>query len=161
MSERDRILLEVQRAIGINNKNIKAATVNATMCEVNIKTYQKRLLKLDELHKAKMNRVQLQVDRYVKNLKNMHKTLDDLLAEKEELHVKLKDASHFGMIKCEHCRKYFTSQGLARHKNTCSSKPVNKTVEADKEEIKEIKDDIEARKAALEKELAKLKGIKK
>ena len=156
MSERDKALIEVQKKIRINTANLKAATVNATMCEVNIKTYQKRMLKLDELHKDKMNRVQLQVNRYIKNLKNMHKTLDDLLKEKEALHMKLKEAIHHGEVSCEYCGKYYTSQGLARHKSTCSSKPEVKIVKKHKAEIDKDKEDIEARKAALKAELAEL-----
>ena len=156
MSEQKRKAIEVNNLIRINTANIKAATVNATMCEVNIKTYQKRLLKLDELHKEKMNRVQLQVNRYVKNLKNMHNTLDDLLAEKEALHLQLKEAFHHGKEQCEWCLNYFTPTGLPRHKSACASKPVNKVVKKHKEEIIETTDDIEARKAALKKELADL-----
>ena len=136
---------------------IKAAKVNAVMCEVNIKTYQKRLLKLEELHKEKMNRVQLQVDRYVKNLKNMNKTIDDLLEEKEAIHLQLKEIYHYGLEQCEFCKNYFKPSGLARHKSACASKPVNKKI---KKHEKEITDEVaknEARKAALEKELAALK----
>lgn len=161
MSEQQKALIEVQKDIRINTANLKTAKLSVIMCEVNIKTYQKQLLKLEELHKDKMNRIQLQVNRHVKNLKSMHKTLDDLVAEKETLHARLKQAIHHGEVLCEYCGKYFTSQGLSRHKNTCISKPANKIVEKHKEEIEDIKDDIEARKAALEKELAKLKSIKK
>lgn len=158
MSEKQKILIEVQKEIRVNTANLKAATVNATMCEVNIKTYQKRLLKLEERHKDRMNSVQKAINRFVGNLKNMHKTLDDLVAEKEALHVNLKEAIHHGKEQCEWCLNYFTPTGLTRHKNACASKPVNKVVEKHKEEIVEITDDIEARKAALEKELAALKG---
>jgi len=156
MSERDLALIEVQKEIKINTKNIAAATVNATMSEVNIKTYQKHMIKLDELHKEKLNRVQKQVDRYIKNLKDMHSTLDELLAEKEALHVKLKETSHWGQVQCEHCKNYFTDVGLTRHAKSCIAKPTNKLVDDDKAEIDTIKDDIEARKAALKKELAAL-----
>ena len=156
MSERDLALIEVQRQIKINIKNIAAATVNATMSEVNIKTFQKHMITLDKLHKEKLNRVQKQVDRYIKNLKDMHSTLDELLAEKEALHVKLKETSHWGQVQCEHCQNYFTAAGLSRHANSCIAKPTNKLVEDDKAEIDTIKDDIEARKAALKKELAEI-----
>jgi len=156
MSERDRALIEVQKLIKINTGNINATTVNATMCEVNIKTYQKHLLKLDELHKEKMNKVQLQVDRYVGNLKTMHTKLDDLLAEKEALHKQLKAASHWGMIQCEYCFKYYTSTGITRHTNACASKPTNEVVEKHKAEIDEVSEDIEARKAKLREELKSL-----
>ena len=156
MSERLRTLNEVKRAIDVNTANINAATVNTTMCEVNIKTYQKLLLKLDELHKEKMNRVQLQVDRYVGNLKDMHTTLDELLAEKEDLHKQLKEATHWGMVQCEFCLNYFTSTGITRHKNACASKPANEAVEKHKIEIDEVSEDIESRKAKLQAELKSL-----
>ena len=158
MTEQQRILIEVQREISVNTKNIKAATVSATMCEVNIKTYQKRLLKLDDLHKKRMNSVQKGVDRYVRSLKDMHKTLDELLIEKEALHVRLTDATHFGKEQCDWCKNYFTPTGLPRHKSACASKPVNKIVKKHKAEIVKTTDDIEARKEALKKQLADLEG---
>ena len=160
MSEQQKLLIEVQKKIQVNTANFRAAKVNATMCEVNIKTYQRNMVELDRLHKVKMNNIQKQIDRYVRNLKDMNKTLDTLLEEKEDLHEELKAATHFGQVKCEHCLNYFTDQGLSRHKKTCASKPANKIVKKHKEEIKEVADDIEARKAALEKELAELKKKK-
>lgn len=156
MSERNKALLDVQKAIRINTANIKAATVNATMCEVNTKTYQKRLIELERLHKIKTNNVQKAVDRYIDNLKSMHNTLDDLLAEKEALHEQLKEAIHHGEVLCEWCLRYFSPQGLSRHRNTCISKPENKTVIEHKAEIIEVKEDIESKKAALLKELERL-----
>ena len=156
MNERDIVLAKVQKAITRNNGEIKATHVNAVMQEVNIKTYKKHMIELDRLHKDKMNKVQLQVNRYVESAKNMHDRMDELLEEKEALHVELKEAIHYGKIQCEWCLNYFTSQGLARHKTACISKPANKVVEESKEEIDDVKEGIEARKAALQKELAEL-----
>jgi hypothetical protein len=160
MSEQQKLLLEVQKAIRINTANIKAATVNATMCEVNAKTYERNMIELDRLHKIKLNNIQLQIDRYIDNLKDMHKRLDELLAEKEALHIELKEASHYGEILCEFCGKYFTSQGISRHRNTCISKPENRIVEEHKVEISDVGDDIEAKKAELEALMRQLNNIK-
>ena len=156
MSEQQKLLIEVQKKIQVNTANFRAAKVNATMCEVNIKTYQRNMVELDRLHKVKMNNIQKQIDRYIRNLKDMNKTLDTLLEEKEDLYEELKAATHYGQVKCEHCLNYFTHQGLSRHKNTCGSKPEIKKEKEHKAEVKVIKDDIEARKAALKKELAEL-----
>jgi len=160
MSEQQKILKEVTKAISLNIGNLQAAKVNAIMCEVNIKTYQKRLLKMDEIHKEKINSVQKQINRYIDNLKTMNKTLDDLLAEKEALHIELTEATHYGKEQCEYCLNYFTPSGIARHKNACASKPSNRAVKKHKTEIEVIVDEIEARKAVLEKELAALKKAK-
>lgn len=156
MSEQQRILIEVQKEISVNNKNITAATGDVVVCEVNVKTYQRMLIKLEELHKVKIDKVQKQIDGYIRNLKDMHGVLDDLLAEKEALHVKLTEATHYGKEQCEWCKNYFTPTGLPRHKSACASKPVNKIVKKHKAEIDKTTDDIEARKLALKKELAEL-----
>jgi len=156
MSERDRILIEVQKLIKINTANITAATGSVVMCEVNVKTYQRMLIKLDELHKVKIDKVQKQIDGYVRNLKEMHGVLDGLLAEKEDLHNQLKAAIHHGEVQCEYCLKYYTSAGIARHTNACASKPTNEVVEKHKAEIDEVTEDIEARKAKLREELKSL-----
>ena len=100
MSERDKTLIEVQKLIKINTANITAATGSVVMVEVNVKTYQRMLIKLDKLHKVKMDKVQKQIDGYVRNLKDMHGVLDDLLAEKEDLHKQLKETIHHGEVQC-------------------------------------------------------------
>jgi len=160
MSEKKKKAIEVEKAIRINTANIKAATVNATMCEVNAKTYENNMIELDRLHKIKMNNIQLQIDRYIDNLKEMHKVLDDLLAEKEALHLELKEVFHYGEIICEFCGKYFTSQGISRHRQACSSKPVNKAIVEHEAEITEVSVDIDARKAALLAEIKRLEKVK-
>lgn len=156
MTKQQELLIEVQKRIRVNTANLRAAKVNATMCEVNAKTYERNMVELDRLHKVKMNNIQKQIDRYIRNLKDMNKTLENLLEEKEALHLELKEATHYGQVKCEYCQNYFTTQGLSRHKNTCSSKPEIKVEKKHTKEVKEIKDDIEARKAALKKQLAEL-----
>ena len=161
MSERQIALIKVQKAIAINNGEIKATNVNAIMSEVNVKTYKKHIIELDRLHKIKINNVQKQVNRYIKNVKTMHDRLDALLKVKEELHLELKAASHYGKLQCEWCLNYFTSQGLSRHKTACASKPVNKVVDKHKTEIQKDKLDIAARRAKLQKELDELKKIEK
>lgn len=161
MSERKITLAKIQKVIARNNGEINATHVNAVMAEVNINTYKKHIIELDRLHKIKINNVQKQVNRYIESAKNMHDRMDTLLKEKEALHLELKEAIHYGEVQCEWCLNYFTSQGISRHKTACISKPSNKAVEEDKEEIKGIKDDIAARRAMLQKELDELKKIEK
>jgi alpha-glucosidase (family GH31 glycosyl hydrolase) len=156
MSERDLALSKVKRAMEENTRQTKAMKLNAIMCDVNIKTYQKNIKHQEKLHKDIIDKYELQIKRAIENAEISHKKLDALLDEKEKLHLELKKASHYGMVLCEYCLKYFTSQGLSRHKSACSSKPEVKIVEKHEAEIKEDKEDIEARKAALKAELAKL-----
>ena len=156
MSEKKLALSKVKKALEENNRSFKMWTSNAVMAEVRVKTYQKMIPEAERLHNIKLEKIRAQVDRSVKNAKRAHKALDDLLEEKEQLHLDLKAASHYGMVKCEYCENYFTSQGITRHKSACSSKPEVKIVEKHKAEIKQDKEDIEAKKAALREELAKL-----
>lgn len=158
MTERDIALDKVQKAIRKNTASIEAMTLNATWCKANIGAYESRITNEENLYNDRINKLRLQIDRAVKNAKKTHDNLDELLEEKEALHLELKAASHYGMDKCEHCNKYFTPQGIGRHRNACSMKPETKVIEKHKEEIKESKEDLEARKAALKKELDALEG---
>jgi len=161
MSKRDIALDKVQKAIARNNAEIKVTHCSAVAVEVNINTHKRLIVELDRLHKDKINRVQKQVNRCIESAKNTHDRMDALLIVKEALHVELKEAIHYGQVQCEWCEKYYSPQGLARHKTACISKPANKAVEESKEEIDLVKEGIEARKAALQKELAELNKIKK
>ena len=131
-------------------------TLNATWCEANIGAYESRIKNEENLFNDRINKLKLQIDRAVRNAKKTHDILDDLLKEKETLHLELKAASHFGMELCEFCNKYFTPQGIKRHQSGCSMKPAIKKVAKHAKEIKEDKADLAARKAALKKELLEL-----
>lgn len=161
MSERDLALDKVQKAMKKNSDDIKAMTLNATWCEVNIKSYESKLAHQEKLFKDIENKFKLQINRAITNAKKTHEILDGLLEEKEALHLELKAASYYGMVLCEYCNKYFTPQGISRHKTACSMKPNIKVVEKHKEEIKDHKEDLEARKAALQKELEELEKTAK
>lgn len=156
MSEKQLALSKVKRTMEENSRQTKATNLNAIMCDVNIKTYQKNIRYQEKLHKDIIDKYEKQIKRAIENAELSHKRLDELLEEKEKLHLELKKASHYGMVICEYCGKYFTSQGLSRHKSNCSSKPAVKIVKKHEAEIKTDKEDIEAKKAALKAELAKL-----
>ena len=159
MSKINKIYLKINKALAENNRNFKMWNSNAIMAEVRVKTYQRMLIETERLHKMKLERIEAQVKRSVKNAKRAHKALEDLVAEKEDLHLQLKEATHFGKKQCEYCLRYFTSQGIKRHSESCASKPEIKVEAEHKEEVKEIKDDIEARKAALKEELKSLEKV--
>lgn len=161
MSEQSIALAKVQKAIARNNAEIKATHCSAVAVEVNVNTHKRLIVELDRLHKDKINRVQKQVNSCIESAKNAHDRLDALLIVKEELHLELRAATHYGKVECEYCGNYFTSQGLSRHKTACASKPVNKTVDKHKVEIEKDKEDIAARKAMLQKELDELKKMEK
>ena len=109
-----------------------------------------------KLYNDIVNKFRLEINDAVENAKLLHDNLERLLKEKESLHVELKKAANYGKKQCEYCEKYFTIAGLSRHQANCSGKPETKVDKQHDEEVKEIKDDIEARKAALKKELAAL-----
>lgn len=161
MSEKNIKLREVERAISKNVEETKTWNLNAIYCEVNIKSYEKQILKLEKLHKDRINKLKLQIDRDIKNAKISHNNLDELLKEKEDLHIKYKAAIHMGEVQCEFCHKYYTPQGLSRHKASCSMKPEVKTIKKHEEEIKDNKAALMAKKAALKKELANLEKVAK
>jgi len=161
MTQRDIELARVQKAIAKNNSKLKTANQNAVLSEVHIKTYESQIEYQTTLYNDRINKLKLQIDRSVENAKKLHDNLDELLDEKEALHLELKAASHFGKEKCEYCNKYFTPQGIVRHKAACASKPEIKIEKKHKEEITEHKDDLEARKAALQKQLEDLEKVAK
>lgn len=156
MSERDIALDKVQKAMKENADEIKANTLNATWCEANIGAYESRIENEKNLYNDRINKLNLQINRAVTNAKKTHDRLDELLEEKESLHLELKKASHFGMDQCEYCMKFFTPQGIKRHQDSCASKPEIKQEKKHKAEVVEIKEDVEAKKAALKKQLAEL-----
>ena len=161
MTERAIVLDKVQKAMAENSKQLKAWKLNAIMSEAKVKTTEKLLRNEERLYNDRVNKLKLAIDRAVKNAKISHKKLDELLEEKETLHSELKAASHFGKELCEYCKKYFTPQGITRHKTSCSMKPEVKIVKKHEKEIKEDKADLVARKAALQKELDDLEKAAK
>ena len=160
MSERQLELDRVSKLLKQNKQDLDDTKLNADQCEASITNYNKRLKYLANEYKYKEDLIQKQLTRAIKNAKNSHKKLDELISTKKDLHVKFKKANHYGEIQCEFCKKYFTQAGLSRHKNNCSSMPSKKKVDKVKAEITIEEDAIEARKAALEKELAELKKAK-
>lgn len=161
MNERDIELGKVQRKLAQNISKIKTANQNAVISEVHIKTYKSQIEYQTKLYNDIINKLRLQIDRAVENSKLLHDRLEELLEEKETLHLELKKASHFGMELCEYCGKYFTPQGISRHKTSCASKPAVKVEKRHVAEVDEIKEDLETRKAALQKELEELEKAAK
>ncbi len=156
MSKKDIELDKVQKAIADNTRKIKTAKQNAVVSEVHIKTYESQIKYQDLLHNDRVNKFRLQIDRAVENSKLLHDRLEELLKEKEALHIELTKATHLGQELCEFCKKYYTPQGLSRHKASCSMKPAIKIVKKHEKEIKIDKEDLEARKAELKKALEAL-----
>ncbi len=158
---RDIEINKVNNEVRKNSEDIKAMLLNATWCEVNIKTYEKRIKHQELLFNDKKNKLIKQIDRAVENAKKTHDIVDDLLKQKEVLHAQLKKAHHFGMELCKFCERYFTPSGLKRHMTGCAKKPAVKKVAKHANEIKVEKANLEAKKAALiklkEKEIAALK----
>jgi len=161
MNERQIALAKVEKAMAENTRQIKAMKLNIIVCGADVKANNKHKIKLEKIYKDRVNKIQLRIEQSIRNIKFSDKTLDDLLEEKETLYVEFKAANHFGQPQCEWCLNYFSPQGIARHKAACASKPEIKIEKKHKEEVKDIKDDIEARKAALQKELDELKKIEK
>ena len=156
MSERDLELIKVQKKIKDNNTKLKTAHQDAVLAEVYINNYESQIEYQTKLYNDIVNKFRLEINDAVENAKLLHDNLERLLKEKEELHAELKTASHYGMVQCEHCQNYFTEVGLTRHQKTCSGKAEVKIDKQHDAEVKEIEADIEARKAALKKELAAL-----
>lgn len=156
MNERQIALSKVQKAMAENTYQIKAMRLNVIVCEAKVKSLNKQAIKLEKIYKDRINKIQLLIEKSIKNIKLSDKTLDDLLEEKEALYLEFKAANHFGKKQCEYCLNYFTPQGFSRHKDTCSAKPEIKIEKEHKKEVKEIKEDLEARKAVLQKELEAL-----
>ena len=156
MSEQQIILIEVQKKITKNNTKLKTAHQDAVLSEVRIKQCESQIEYQTKLYNDVVNKLKLEIEDAVSNAKYLHDNLEDLLKEKESLHIELKKAANYGKKQCEHCEKYFTVAGLPRHQTNCKSKPEIKVDKKHGDEVKEIKDDIEARKAALKKELAAL-----
>lgn len=161
MSEQQIELDRVQKALAKNTSKLNTAKQNAVISEVHIKTYESQIEHQTKLYNDIVNKFRMQIDKTVDNAKLLHKRLEDLLKEKEALHLELRAASNFGKVQCEWCKRYYTDQGLKRHQATCIAKPEVKIEKKHKEEVKEIKEDLAARKASLEKELADLKKVAK
>ena len=156
MSKKDLELIRVQKKIRENNTKLKTAHQNAVLAEVRINQCESRIEYQTKLYNDIVNKLRLEIEDAVNNAKFLHDNLERLLKEKESLHAELKVATHYGKKQCEHCEKYFTQAGLTRHQKSCSGKPETKIDKKHVEEVKEIKDGIEERKAALKKELAAL-----
>ena len=156
MSEQQIILIEVQKKIAKNNIKLKTANQDAVLSEVRIRQCESQIEYQTKLYNDIVNKLKLEIEDAIKNAKYLHDNLEDLLKEKESLHVELKAATHYGKKQCEFCEKYFTVSGLTRHQANCSGKPETKVDKKHEVEVKEIKNDIAARKAALKKELAAL-----
>jgi len=148
----------VQKALRKNTSKLKTASQNAVIAKVSIENYESQIEYQTRLYNDIIYRLKLQIERAVDNAKLLHNSLDELIKEKEALHLELRAASNFGKKQCEYCRKYFSQQGIKRHSESCASKPEIKIEKKHKEEVTEIKEDLAARKAALKKELDDLEG---
>lgn len=161
MSERDIELARVQKAIAKNNSKIKTANQNAVLATVNVENYESQIEYQTKLYNHIVDALKSQINRAIENAKLLDGKLEELLEEKESLHLELKAASHFGKEQCEYCNRYFTPQGIKRHRESCASRPESKIDKKHKEEVAEVKDGMDARQKALEDELAAIKKAKK
>ncbi|KKN42893.1 hypothetical protein LCGC14_0708670 [marine sediment metagenome] len=159
MSQKDRELDRVQKAMRKNVIKINTATQNAAVSAIHIKTFESQIEYQTTLYNDIVGKLKLQIDRSVENAKNLHDKLEELLKEKESLHVQLKLAFNFGKVECEYCLRYFTTQGIKRHQDNCSSKPEIKIEEEHIEEVNEIKDDLDAKKKDLQAQLKQLEKM--
>ncbi|KKM04896.1 hypothetical protein LCGC14_1759640 [marine sediment metagenome] len=156
MSEKNLKINEVKKESAENTRNIKLAQTTAGMSEAYITNYRKQLIKLKDIYELRKKDLESRLKRQIDNTKTSHDIIDALVANKEVIHAKLKAAIHLGEEQCEYCKNYYTPQGLSRHKTTCSMKPAKKIIKKHQEEIKEAKVDVEARRAALKKQLEQL-----
>lgn len=139
------------------NEELKKLQECSVYSEVAVETRQRQIVEADRLHKIKINNLNKEVKRAVENVKIYYGRIDALIVEKEAIHQELEKKSNRDKVQCEYCEKYFTpGPGITRHKTACASKPVNKEIKEREEDLEEIKENIEARKAALKKELAEL-----
>lgn len=159
MSERQLKIAEVKAEGRENNRLFRLAQEGEGMSKALIVSYQKQMTQLEKEYDLRMIELNERLQRVVNNAKIHHDIMDKLIEEKEEIHLRLKAAIHLGETQCEYCKKYFTPQGYSRHKNTCSMKPEIKVVKEHKAEMKETRDDLEARKAALQEELKALEKV--
>ncbi|KKK76709.1 hypothetical protein LCGC14_2860900, partial [marine sediment metagenome] len=109
MSETDIInYSRVNKALEENNRQFKQWHLNVIMCEIEIKTNTKQIKQQIILVKDKVNKLKLQRKSAIENVKISNNKLDELLAEKEELHIELKKISHYGKVVCEYCVRYYS-----------------------------------------------------
>ena len=156
MSERIYKLKENKRLAEENTKQIRFWKQNAVMSEVEIGTSEKLIGYQIKLHKDIVNKLKLKIERAIKNAKVSHKKIDDLLKEKEDLHIRLKLLNNYGKLSCEYCGKFYTRLGLPRHKSACSSKPEIKDAKKHKSEMSAERKILEAKREALQKQIADL-----
>jgi hypothetical protein len=142
MSEKDIKIKEAKFLIAENNKAIARAREAAGTSEAYVTNYTKQIERLEEEFKLRKADLEQRLNRQVNNAKVHHQTIDDLILKKEELHANLKAAIHLGEAQCEWCGYYFTPDGLARHKASCSARPDIKMVEEHAKEIKELKEEL-------------------
>lgn len=161
MSEKDLKILEVKKEMEINQSKIRGAQHNAGACNAYISNYKKRLKQIADEYGLRKTEFEAKLSRQIHNAEVTQDILEKLLKEKEELHIKLKAAIHYGEVKCKHCDRYYTPQGLARHEAACSMKPQVKKIKEKEAEIKDDKKELADQKAQLEAEIAELQKKKK
>ncbi len=152
MSEKNLKINEVKIANRENSRLINLSETNAGMSSANVLNYKKRIKQMQIEHKLRIKEMRDRLKRAVANTKQHHKTIDELIENKELLHDQLIAAYHLGETQCDWCYKYFTPAGIRRHKAGCSMKPKRRAVNKNKKEIDKHKKDLLARKKSLEKE---------
>lgn len=153
--EKDLKIFAVKKALADNATALESAKNTAGSDEAIIINLQKRIKKEKELSALRIQGLEKQLQRVIQNAKDNHAFIESLIKNKEVLHTDLKATIHFGEVQCEWCKKYYkTEQGLKRHQTTCDAKPEVKIEKKHEEEVKESKEELLARKAALEKEIA-------
>jgi hypothetical protein len=161
MNEREIKIQAAKTAARENNRSLERAQEAALTSEAYIINYQKQIERLKKEHKLRVADLQARLDRQIENAKTHHATIDELIINKEAIHEQLKSAIHLGESQCEYCGRYFTPAGLPRHQASCSAKPDAKIIEKHETELKESKEDLEAKKAELQRQLADLENLSK
>ena len=151
MNEKDYKINEIHKKITKNKQTIESVKFDTAMSESYVLSHQKQLIRLAKEYKLRDTELKTRLQRHINNTKRLHNALDKLIKEKEALHIELREAHNFGKTQCEYCERYFTPQGIKRHSDTCASKPEIKMEVEHIEEVKELKGDLAAKKAALNK----------
>ena len=155
MSEKNLEINRVKIANQENTKLILLAETNAGMSSANVHNCKRRIKQMQEEQRLRIKEMRERLKRAVGNTKRHHNTIDELIENKEILHDQLIEAYHLGETQCNWCKKYYTPEGINRHKRTCSMKPKRKAVNKNKKQIDEHKKKQAARKKSYEKEVVK------
>lgn len=162
MNEKDLKVLSAKKAMEENNVAITRAQEAAQTSEAYVINYQKQIEHLKKNHQLRLNDLQKQLNRVINNAKIHHDTIDNLIQKREELYQVFHETLHLGQVQCKYCSLYFKNEeSLARHEKACTARPEIKIAATHEADISQKKEELLARKAALEKELNEIKEPEK